>query len=271
MPIMTFLEEVAKYRAARQMWAKIMKDEFGAKRQKSQAMRFHTQTAGSSLTAQQPENNIVRTTLQATAAVLGGTQSLHTNSMDEALALPTDKAATIALRTQQIIAEESGIPNAIDPFGGSYFMEWLTDKLEVEANKLIAKIEEVGVVEAIRLGIIQREIEEAAFQYQMEVDEKSRIIVGVNEFVLDEKQSHKLLKVDEEIREVQTAKLKKIKKQRDKKKVETALKNLKDAISANKNLFLFVMQAVKERATIGEICDVLREQWGKYTPSITIS
>ena len=264
-----FLEEIAKYRAARKMWAKIMKNEFGAKQKKSMMLRFHTQTAGSSLTAQQPENNIVRTTLQATAAILGGTQSLHTNSMDEALALPNDKAVTIALRTQQILAEESGIPNFVDPFGGSYFMEWLTDKLEAEANKLIESIEEIGVVEAIELGTIQREIEESAYRYQIEVDTKSRVIVGVNEFIQDEKHDYKLLQIDEKIREVQIAKLHKIKKQRDMKRVEIALDELNEATQTTENLFPFVLQAVRVRATIGEICEVFTKVWGRYTPTST--
>ncbi len=265
-----FLEEVAKFRAARRMWATMMKEEFGAKNEKSMKLRFHTQTGGSTLTAQQPENNIVRVTLQALSAVMGGTQSLHTNSMDEALALPTDKAATIALRTQQIIAEESGVPNFIDPFGGSYYMEWLTDKLETEARALIKQVEDIGVLEAINQGFIQREIQESAFQYQLSIDKKERIIVGVNSYIQEEEDTYDLLTVDESVRDDQVHKLKEIKEKRDNAAVKEILQKLESAAKGSDNLFPIVLEAVRRRASIGEISGTLRKVWGKYQAPITI-
>ncbi len=267
-----FIEEIAKFRAARQMWAKIMKDEFNAKKKKSQMLRFHTQTGGSTLTAQQPENNIVRVTLQALAAVLGGTQSLHTNSMDEALALPTDKAATIALRTQQIIAKESGVTNAVDPLAGSYFLEWLTDKLEKEAGDLIDKIEKIGVLNAISEGVIQREIQESAYQYQLEIDRKSKVVVGVNEYVQEnEIVDVDILRVDEKVESEQKAKIKRIKKSRDQELVNKSLIALSEAANNPEvNLFPFVLESVRRRCTIGEICEILLRVFGKYEPTITI-
>ena len=265
-----FLEEISKFRAARRMWAKMMRDEFHAKNEKSMRLRFHTQTGGSTLTAQQPENNIVRVTLQALAAVMGGTQSLHTNSMDEALALPTDKAATIALRTQQIIAEESGVTNFIDPFGGSYYIEWLTDQLEEKASDLIRQVEEIGVLEAINQGFIQREIQESAFQYQLSIDRKDRKIVGMNSYIQENKEEYDLLTVDESVREDQISKLRQIKMKRDNDAVAKALKELEVAASGNTNLFPLILEAVRLRATIGEISESLRKVWGKYQAPITI-
>ena len=265
-----FLEEIAKFRAARRMWAKMMRDEFHAKNEKSMRLRFHTQTGGSTLTAQQPENNIVRVTLQALAAVMGGTQSLHTNSMDEALALPTDKAATIALRTQQIIAEESGVTNFIDPFGGSYYIEWLTDQLEEKASDLIRQVEEIGVLEAINQGFIQREIQESAFQYQLSIDRKDRKIVGMNSYIQENKEEYDLLTVDESVREDQILKLQQIKRKRDSDAVAKALKELETASTGETNLFPLVLEAVRLRATIGEISGSLRKVWGKYQAPITI-
>lgn len=261
-----FLEEIAKFRAARRMWAKIMKEEFGAKKPKSMMLRFHTQTAGSTLTAQQPENNIVRVTLQALAAVLGGTQSLHTNSMDEALALPTDKAATIALRTQQIIAEESGVPNTIDPLGGSYYIEWLTDKLEEEATQLIEEVEKIGVLEAISSGMIQRAIQESAYRYQLEIDSKKRKIVGVNSYVQEEDLDFDILEVDEKIRDEQIKRIEAIKAQRDNEAVTNALHSLREACRGTDNLFPYVIDAVRARCTIGEICGTMKEVFGTYLP-----
>lgn len=265
-----FLEEIAKFRAARRMWAKMMRDEFHAKKKKSMLLRFHTQTGGSTLTAQQPENNIVRVTIQALAAVMGGTQSLHTNSMDEALALPSNKAATIALRTQQIIAEESGVPNVIDPFGGSYYVEWLTDQVELEATKLIEKVEEIGVLNAISEGMIQREIQEAAYQYQLSIDEQQRKIVGVNAYVQENQQDFDLLKVDEKVQEEQVAKLRAVKESRNQQFVKQALDALRTAAKGTENLFPYILAAVRVRCSIGEINKVFTDVFGKYHPPITI-
>ena len=265
-----FFEEIAKYRAARTMWAKIIKTEFNAKNPKSSLMRFHTQTGGSTLTAQQPENNIIRVALQALAAVLGGTQSLHTNSMDEALALPTDKSATIALRTQQIIAEETGVVNFIDPLGGSAHIEWLTAKLEKEANKLIEEVEKIGVIEAINQGFIQNQIESAAYQFQVEMDKKIRITVGVNKFQEESKESYDLLKVDEELQRRQIEFLDSIKSKRDNEKVNQILIKIREIAKTDTNLFPVIINAVRARCTIGEICKTLKEVWGTYQPPITI-
>ncbi len=265
-----FVEEIAKFRAARRMWAKIMKEEFKAKDKKSMMLRFHTQTAGSTLTAQQPENNIIRVTLQALAAVLGGTQSLHTNSMDEALALPSDKSATIALRTQQIIAEESGVPNAIDPLGGSYYIEWLTDRLEEEATRLIEEVEKIGVLEAINSGFIQRQIQESAYQYQLEIDSGKRKIVGVNSYLQDENLDFDILQVDETIRDDQIKRIEEVKANRDDRKVEIALQKLEEAAKGSDNLFPFILEAVRARCTIGEICGTMKKVFGAYKPVDTI-
>ncbi|AIF69621.1 methylmalonyl-CoA mutase [Palaeococcus pacificus DY20341] len=261
-----FLEEIAKFRAARRLWAKIMKEKFNAKNPKSMLLRFHTQTGGSTLTAQQPENNIVRVAIQALAAVLGGTQSLHTNSYDEALSLPTEKSVRIALRTQQIIAYESGVVDTIDPLGGSYYIEWLTDHIEEEAMKYIEKIEAMGgMMRAIERGYIQKEIADSAYKYQREVEEKKRIIVGVNEFVVEEELDVEILKVDPSIREKQIERLKKLKASRDNKKVQEALDALRKAAEKEDvNLMPYIIEAHKHLATLGEVTDVLREVWGEY-------
>jgi len=261
-----FLEEIAKFRAARRLWAKIMKEKFGAKNPRSMLLRFHTQTGGSTLTAQQPENNIIRVAIQALAAVLGGTQSLHTNSYDEALSLPTEKSVRIALRTQQIIAYESGVVDTIDPLGGAYYIEWLTDHIEEEAMKYIEKIEAMGgIMRAIERGYIQKEIADAAYKYQKEIEEKKRIIVGVNEFVVDEPIEVEILKVDPSIRDKQIERLKKLRSTRDSKKVEEALDKLRKAAETkDENLMPYIIEAHKHLATLSEVTNVLREVWGEY-------
>ena len=259
-----FFEEIAKYRAARRIWAKEMKA-LGAKKPRSLWMRFHTQTAGCSLTAQQPEINIVRVTIQALAAVLGGTQSLHTNSMDEALALPSEKAVRIALRTQQIIAEESGVTSTVDPLGGSYYIEWLTSKMEEETYKYFDKVQALGgVIPAIEKGFFQREIAESAYRYQKETDENQRIIVGVNRYKLDEEISIPILKMDEKGEERQIQRLKKLRKGRDNQKVQRHLSALRKAASGDENLMPYILDCVHSYATLGETCDVLREVFGEY-------
>ena len=265
-----FFEEIAKFRAARRMWAKMMKNEFGAKDEKSQMLRFHTQTAGSTLTAQQPENNIVRVTLQAMSAVLGGTQSLHTNSKDEALALPTDASVTTALRTQQIIANESGVANTADPLGGSYYVEWLTDQLEEKAMAIIRELEEIGVLEAIERGIIQTKIHESAYEHEKLLEKKERIIVGVNKFVQDSDELTDLLRVGENAGKEQITRLQVVKTNRDNAMVSTMLENLKNVAETDENIFPAVLDAVRVRASIGEICNSLRSVFGVYRPSFTI-
>jgi methylmalonyl-CoA mutase N-terminal domain/subunit len=257
-------EEIAKYRAARRIWAKEMKAR-GARRPRSLWLRFHTQTAGCSLTAQQPENNIVRTTLQALAAVLGGTQSLHTNSMDEALALPSEKAVKIALRTQQIIAHESGAANTIDPLGGSYFVEWLTDEMEAGTYKYFDKVAALGgVVPAIERGFFQQEIANAAYRYQREIDSRERTVVGVNDFVEDAKPDIPLLVMDPAGEKRQLGRLAKIRRERDKAKWTAALANLEKSAEGNANLMPPILEAVKAEATLGEVCGVLRKVFGEY-------
>ncbi|MGB9728457.1 MAG: acyl-CoA mutase large subunit family protein [Thermoprotei archaeon] len=259
-------EEVAKFRAARRMWAKIMKERFNAKKPRSMWMRFHTQTSGVALTAQQPENNIVRVAIQALAAVLGGTQSLHTNSFDEAWALPSEKAAKIALRTQQILAYESGAADVVDPLAGSYYVEWLTDKMEEEAWKIIDRVEKVGgMVEAIKRGIPQREINDSAYKFQKDVEEKRRVIVGVNEFVEEEKLEIPLLRFNqEEVEKHQIARLRKVKETRNKASVEWSLKELKSAAQKNENIMPYVIKAVRVYATLGEIMGTLKEVYGEW-------
>lgn len=260
-----FFEEIAKFRAARRLWARIMKERFDAKRPESMRLRFHTQTAGSTLTAQQPENNIVRVTLQALAAVLGGTQSLHTNSMDEALALPSEKAVRVALRTQQILAYESNVGETIDPLAGSYYVENLTGKIEDEALRYIEKIDKMGgMMKAIEKGYVQQEIADAAYRYQMEIEEQKRIIVGVNRFKVEEPVEVEILKVDPEIEKKQIERLNEIRSRRDAGKVKDALERLKDAAGSEENLIPYLIEAVREYATIGEICDVLRDVFGEY-------
>ncbi len=265
------LEEVAKFRAARRMWAKIMKDRFKAKNPKSMMLRFHTQTAGSMLTAQQPDNNIVRVTIQALAAVLGGTQSLHTNSRDEALSLPTEDSVRIALRTQQIIAYESGVPDTVDPLAGSYYIEAMTNRIEKEAWEYIEKIDKIGgMVKAIEEGYVQKEIQDSAYKFQKEVESKERIIVGVNEFKIEEDVKPKILKVDPEIERIQVEKLKALRARRDNNAVKVALSVLKEKAKTDENLVPYIFEAVKVYATLGEISDVLREVFGVYEEKIFI-
>ena len=267
------LEEVAKFRASRRIWAKVMKERFHAEKDKSMKLRFHTQTAGSMLTAQQPNNNIVRVALQTAAAVMGGTQSLHTNSRDEALALPTQESVTIALRTQQIVAYESGLADVIDPLAGSYYVEAMTNKLEAEAWDYIHKIDEMGgAVAAIEKGYIQKEIQDSAYKWQMDVESGARVIVGVNKFQMENEEPPKdLLKVDEAVGKRQVAKLHEMKAKRDNAAVEAALKDLKVACQdENENLMPHILAAVKTYATLGEICGVMREVFGEYEAHVNL-
>ena len=265
------LEEIAKFRAARRLWAKIMKERFNAKNPKSMMLKFHTQTAGSTLTAQQPDNNIVRVTIQTLAAVLGGTQSLHTNSRDEALALPTEESVRIALRTQQIVAYESGVTETIDPLAGSYYIESLTDRIEKEALNYINKIDELGgAIRAVEKGYIQKEIQDSAYSYQKEVESGERIVVGVNKFQIEEEGHKDILKVDPEVERLQREKLKQLKDERDNKLVEDKLIRLKDAANTSENLMPYIIDAVKAYATLGEICGVLREVFGEYEQSVIL-
>lgn len=261
-----FFEELAKYRAARRIWAHEMKETFGAKNPRAWLMRFHTQTAGVSLTAQQPMNNVARVALQALAGVLGGTQSLHTNSLDEAWALPSEGAAMIALRTQQIIAEEAGVTNVVDPFGGSYFVEALTNKLEEEAYAYFRQIENLGgMLPAIERGFQQREIADAASRYQREIDAKERIIVGVNDYVSDEKINVPLLRVDEAGARHHLERLNRVRQERDGARVNTALSAVREAAKKqNENLMPHLIEAVNAYATLQEMMDVLRQEWGEY-------
>ncbi|RKX64384.1 methylmalonyl-CoA mutase, partial [candidate division TA06 bacterium] len=255
----------------RRMWAKIMKEKFGAKKAKSMMLRFHTQTAGSTLTAQQPDNNIVRVAIQTLAAVLGGTQSLHTNSRDEALALPTEDSVRIALRTQQIVAYESGVTKTIDPLAGSYYIETLTDKIEKEAFEYIDKIEKMGgMVAAIEGGFVQKEIQNSAYKYQMEIEKGERIIVGVNKFQIEEPPVEGLLRVDMTIQEKQIEKLKKIKENRDNTKVKNILSELEKKAKGNSNLMPTILEAVKSYASIGEITNTLRKVFGEYKENIVL-
>jgi len=263
-----FFEEIAKFRAARRLWAKIMRERFGAKKPTSWTLRFHTQTSGVSLTAQQPYNNIVRVALQALAAVLGGTQSLHTNSFDEAYALPSKDAVTVALRTQQIIAYESGVADTVDPLGGSYYIEYLTKEIEEKALKYIEKIDDLGgAVAAIEKGFMQKEITESAYRFQKAMEAKKQIIVGVNEFVSGEKVPIKILRINPEIEKMLVKRINHIRKQRNQTRVKEAINKLQDAAEKeNVNLMPFVIEAVKEYATLGEICNTLREVFGEYKP-----
>lgn len=259
-------EEVAKYRAARRIWAREMKETFGAKKERSLWMRFHTQTAGCSLTAQQPMVNVVRTAYQALAAVLGGTQSLHTNSMDEALCLPTEDAVRVALRTQQVLAQESGVANTIDPLAGSYYIEKLTDDMEKEAYEYFDKVEAMGgVVEAIERGFFQREISEASYRYQKEIESGERIVVGVNDYVLEgEEITIPVLKIDPEVERRQVERTQKLRKERDNTKVDAALAALLQASEKGTNVMPHVVEAVKAYATVGEIFQVWRDLWGEW-------
>jgi methylmalonyl-CoA mutase N-terminal domain/subunit len=260
-----FFEEIAKMRAARRMWARIMRDRFGAKDPRSWMCRFHTQTAGCSLTAQQPMNNVIRVAIQALAGVLGGTNSLHTNSLDETLALPTEQAVTIALRTQQIIAEESGVTNTVDPLGGSYFVEALTSKMEREAFEYIRKIDEMGgMIGAIENGFPQKEIAEAAMLYQRQIDAEDKIIVGVNRYKSESENLIPILQVSDELEKQKKQALAELRATRDNAKVEQALKALKAGAQGTDNLLPLILDAVRAYATLGEMCNTLREVFGEY-------
>ncbi len=260
-----FFEEIAKMRTARRIWARVMKERFKAKDPRSWMCRFHTQTAGCSLTAQQPHNNIVRVTIQALAAVLGGTQSLHTNSMDETLALPTEEAVRIALRTQQIIAEESGVVNTVDPLAGSYFIESLTDMMEEEAINYINRIDDMGgMVAAIEAGFPQKEIADAAYRYQKQIDMGEKTVVGVNKYVMDDDKAIEILKITEATEKEQKKKLRDVKRSRDNRRVEQCLKRLEDAARGNENLMFFILDAVRAYASIGEICEAMKKVFGEY-------
>jgi len=265
------LEEVAKYRAARRLWAKIMKKRFGAKKIKSQMLRFHTQTAGSTLTAQQVDNNIVRVTIQTLAAVLGGTQSLHTNSRDEALALPNQESVKIALRTQQIVAHESGVTNTVDPLAGSFYVEALTDQIEKEAEDYIKKIDSLGgMIAAIEEGYVQTEIQKSAYQFNQELERNERIVVGVNKYHESEEQHTELLKINEKVQRNQIESLTKIRSQRNNIHVKEKLSALKTAAQSDSNLMPFILDAVKVYASIGEICNTMREVFGEYKEHVVI-
>ena len=260
-----FFEEIAKFRAARRIWAREMRETFGAVNPRSWLLRFHTQTAGCSLTAQQPENNIVRTAWQALAAVLGGTQSLHTNSMDEALALPSEHAVKVALRTQQLIAHESGVVNTIDPLAGSYFVEAMTNRMEQETYDYFQKIEALGgVIPAIERGFFQREIAEAAYRYQMEIDSHQRVVVGINELTEDEPIQIRLLKMDPEGYERQVARLERVRCERDNERVSVALGALHQAARTTENTMPYILDCVRAYATLGEVMGVFREVFGEY-------
>ena len=260
------LEEVAKFRAARRVYAKIMKERFGAEKPKSWMLRFHTQTGGVTLTAQQPDNNVVRVAIQTLAAVLGGTQSLHTNSKDEALALPTEDSVRVALRTQQIVAEESGVTNTIDPLGGSFYVEQLTDKIEAEALAYIAKIDEMGgMVSAIEQGYVQKEIEQSAYNYGQSIESNDRIVVGVNKYQIEEETTPPLFKVDESVGKLQADKIAKVKADRNDEAVAAKLEALGAAAKGDDNLMPLILDAVREYATLGEICHVLEGVFGQYT------
>jgi methylmalonyl-CoA mutase N-terminal domain/subunit len=260
-----FFEEVAKYRAARRMWGKIMKERFKAKDPRSWWLRFHTQTAGCSLTAQQPYNNVIRTTLQALAAVMGGTQSLHTNSLDEVLAIPTEEAATIALRTQQVIAEESGVANSIDPLGGSYLVESLTNQMEEEAFEVIKKIDDMGgMLAAIEKNYPQQEIADAAYHYQRQIEENEKTVVGVNKYTTDEEVPIEILEINEELERLQIEKTNRIKSERDNKRVKECFEVLGEACEGDKNVMETLIESVKSYATLQEVCDVYRQVFGEY-------
>ncbi len=260
-----FFEEIAKYRAARRVWARVMRDRFGAKDERSLKLRFHSQTAGASLTAQQPYNNVVRTALQALGAVLGGTQSLHTNSLDEALALPTSEAVTIALRTQQIIAHESGVANVVDPLGGSYFVERLTSDMERETLEIFRAIDDLGgMVAAIEQGYPQKAIAESAYLLQQAIERRDKVIVGVNDFVADAEDSIPTLYIDEAAAERQLAKLERVRRERDADRVARALDDLRRVAAGEGNTMEPILAAVRAYATVGEMCDALRDVWGEF-------
>jgi methylmalonyl-CoA mutase N-terminal domain/subunit len=260
-----FLEEVAKFRAARRLWAKIMRERFKAQKPSSWQLRFHTQTAGSTLTAQQPENNVVRVTLQALAAVFGGTQSLHTNSMDEALWLPTEKSVRVALRTQQIIAYESGVADSVDPLAGSYLIEYFTDEIEKRAEEYIARIDEMGgAMQAIEKGFIQNEIQNAAYAAQQAIERGEQVVVGVNQFQVEEELTLERLKVDPAIEFRQKERLRELRKSRDGERVASLLGRVADAAKGGENLMPLFIECVENDITLGEICNTLRGVWGEY-------
>jgi methylmalonyl-CoA mutase N-terminal domain/subunit len=266
-----FFEEIAKFRAARRIWARWMRDRYGAQDERSLKLRFHTQTAGVSLTAQQPELNIARTAIEALAAVLGGTQSLHTNAMDEVLALPTDKSARIALRTQQLLAYESGVANTIDPLGGSYFIEALTDEMERQAEKYFKQIEDLGgVIPAIEASFFQKEIADSAFRYQSELEQKRRIMVGVNDFTVDEEVPIDILRIDPKLESEQVARVREVRKKRDQARCSNALTSLRKAAAGTDNLMPYILESVRAYATEGEIMNTLIEVFGIYTEKAVV-
>ena len=268
---MDLLEEIAKFRAARRLWARIMKDRFKAKNPKSMMLRFHVQTAGSSLTQQQPDNNIVRTTIEAMSAVLGGAQSVHTNSKDEAFSLPSEAAALTALRTQQIIALETGIGNVVDPFGGSYLIEEKTDQIEREAEAYLEKIEALGgAIKAVETGYIQKEIQESAYQYHLQVQSQERIVVGVNQFIDEQSEKMAIHHTAQRIEEEQNADLAKVKSTRDQERVEHALISLLAGAVGTDNLLPLINTAVDSYASVGEISNTLRKAFGKFRPVATL-
>jgi len=265
------LEEVAKFRAARYLWAKIMKERFGAKDPKSMMLRFHTQTAGCTLTAQQPDNNIIRVAVQTLAAVLGGTQSLHTNSRDEALALPSEHSVQIALRTQQVIAHESGVTNTVDPLAGSYFVEKLTKDIAKEAEEIIQKIDDMGgMIHAIERGFVQKQIQDSAYTYQKAIEDEELVIVGVNQFKVEETLKPELLRVDAKLGEEQVERVQEVKKNRDNALVEEKLAKIRTAAKGDDNLMPHILEAVRAYATLGEICGILREEFGEYRESVVL-
>jgi len=265
-----FFEEIAKFRAARRIWANLMKERFKAKNPKSCKFRFHTQTSGATLTAQEPENNVIRVTLQALSSILGGTQSLHTNSRDEALALPSEESVRIALRTQQVIAHETGVPDVVDPIGGSYLIEHLTNQIEEEVNKYLKRIEDMGgMLSAIEKGFIQKEIQESAYSYQKQLENNQRQIIGINKFSPEENRpSFEIDYPPEELEENQINQLKEIKSSRSEKKLNSSLKSLKEAAESDKNIMPFILDCVKEMATVGEITSVLKETYGTYSENL---
>ena len=265
------LEEVAKFRAARRLWARIMRERFKAQDPRSLMLRFHTQTAGSTLTAQQPEVNVVRTTIQALAAVLGGTQSLHTNSMDEALSLPTEQAARIALRTQQVLAHESGVADTVDPLGGSYAIEELTTQLEMKAVEYLDKIDAMGgMLRAIETGYVQSEIQDAAYEFQRAVEKQDAIVVGVNKFQRDDEEVIPILTIDEKIERDQIARVRSVREKRDSLAAERALDSLSQAAAGTENLLPRILECVENEVTVGEISHCLRKTWGEYREAVTV-
>jgi methylmalonyl-CoA mutase N-terminal domain/subunit len=269
---MDFFEEIAKYRAARRIWAKELKTKYNAKNERSMKLRFHTQTAGFSLTAQQPENNITRTAIQALSAVLGGTQSLHTNSMDETLALPSEKAAEIALRTQQVIAYETGVANVVDPLGGSWFLEELTNKMEKSTYDIFNEIDKLdGVIECIERGYFQKKIANSSIEYQRQVESKQRIVVGVNEFQKEnENIDIPILKIRKEVEKEQIDRIQEIRKNRSSKNVQAKLNNITNACRSNENLIPLIIEATESHATLGEIVDSMKEVFGEWNESVNI-